>query len=120
MTKSEHAAYHFVDNRYGNGRFLSQETKDKISKTIKEKCKDGWGSPWKGKKLTEETKKKMSESHKGIKLDEETKKKISESHKGHPGNNKGLKWFNDGVKNYLIPPPNALPHFQEGRLKCKK
>lgn len=38
------------------------------------------------------------------------------------GNNghKGQKWFNDGVKEHLIFPEDALPHYQEGRLICKK
>ena len=40
-------------------------------------------NPWnKGKKLSEETKRKMSESHKGIKHSEEAKRKISEAKKG--------------------------------------
>ena len=42
-----------------------------------------------------------------------TKKKMSKSQKC-------LRWFNDGVKNYFIPPQDALPHYQKGRLICKK
>lgn len=54
-------------------------------------------APWnKGKKTTEETKEKMSKVR------------------------KGRKWFNDGVEEHLIFPEEALPHFQKGRLKCKK
>jgi hypothetical protein len=33
---------------------------------------------WKGRKLTEETKQKLSEAHRGKKLSEEHRKKISE------------------------------------------
>lgn len=42
----------------------------------------GENSPFYGKHLSEEHKKKLSESHKGKTLSEEHKKKISESHKG--------------------------------------
>ena len=53
----------------------------------------GGFSYWKGKKFSEETKHKMSESRKGRKLSEEIKRKISESHKGksHEAWNKGKK-----------------------------
>jgi hypothetical protein len=52
------------------------------------------GNPWhKGKKLSDEHKRKISESckgkNKGKKLSEETKKKLSESHKGKTPWNKG-------------------------------
>lgn len=55
------------------------ETKKKISFTKKQ-------NPikyWLGKKLSDETKTKMSDKRKGIKLSEETKKKISLKNKGH-------------------------------------
>ena len=46
--------------------------------------------PWnKSKKISEESKLKMSESHKGIQFSEETKLKMSESHKGRIPWNKG-------------------------------
>lgn len=96
MPKSEHASHHFIDNRYSNGRFISEETKSKISKTMKEKCKDGFGAPWKGKNLPDYYRKKLSEAH------------------------KGQKWFNDGVKEYMMFPEDVPPHYQKGRLKCKK
>lgn len=52
---------------------LSEETKKKISESQK------------GKKMSEETRRKMSESQKGKKMSEETRRKLSESHKGkHP------------------------------------
>ena len=54
-----------------------------------------------GKPHSEETKKKMSESHKGKKRgphSEETKRKMSEAMKGNT-NNKGTKWFNNGEIN---------------------
>ena len=53
------------------GKKLSEETKHKMSESKK------------GKKLSEETRNKIAESEKGKKLSEETKKRISESLKGH-------------------------------------
>lgn len=58
--------------------------------------------------------------NKGDKMSEETKKKLSESLKGRTGHIKGRTWFNDGVNTYLIFPEEALPHYQKGRLICKK
>lgn len=58
------------------GKKHTEETKRKMSESQKGK------SPWiNGKKHTEETKSKMSESQKGKKLSEEHKRKISEAHK---------------------------------------
>ena len=65
-------------NTYMNGKKLSEETKNKISNTIK-----GENHPWYGKKHLEETKRKISESRKGLKLSEETKRKIGEKSKGN-------------------------------------
>jgi group I intron endonuclease len=68
---------------------LSKESREKISASVKRLWKNeayrnntisklkGRSSPTKGKKASEETKKKLSESHKGIKLSEEAKAKIS-------------------------------------------
>lgn len=43
-------------------------------------------TPWnKGKQMSDEMKKKLSESTKGKRLSEETKQKMSEAKKGHPG-----------------------------------
>ena len=66
-----------------------------------------------GKHHSEETKRKLSESNTGKHLSEETKRRISLTCKGR-------NWFNDGIKNYFIPPENSLPHYQKGRLICKK
>lgn len=51
---------------------------------------DGY-CPNKGKHLSEETKRKMSESHKGKHFSEEHKEKISKTKKGKPSNRKGKK-----------------------------
>ena len=42
------------------------------------------------KEISEETRKRLRESHLGYKNSEETKKKMSESRKGHPGIVKGF------------------------------
>lgn len=55
---------------HSNGRKLSDETRNKLS----ESCK--------GRIVKEETRKKISESFKGHIVKEKTRKKISESHKG--------------------------------------
>lgn len=54
----------------GEGCIVSDDTKKKMSESHK------------GKHLSEEHRKKLSESHKGKQFSEETKKKISESKKG--------------------------------------
>ena len=63
----------FGYNLQSGGHFnkrLSEESKKKLSESHK------------GKKLSEETKKRMGKSRKGIKRNEETKNKISEAQKG--------------------------------------
>ena len=57
--------------------YYSKEARDKISK-----IKMG-NNNWLGRKHTEETKAKISESHKGMAVSEEAKKKISEANKGN-------------------------------------
>lgn len=61
------------------GKQHSYETKDKISKT-----KKGTASWNKGIPMSDDAKKKLSESKKGKKASEETKKKLSEMRKGKP------------------------------------
>jgi hypothetical protein len=75
------------------GKPHTQETKKKISDSHK------------GKKLTEEHKKKLSEVHISIKKgphSQETKDKISKAHKDKnhfPPSQKGTKWWNNGQIN---------------------
>lgn len=59
------------------GRKFSEEHKKKISESLK-----GKKNPLYGKHPSEEAKKKMSEAKKGHQVSEETKKKISEYRKG--------------------------------------
>ena len=68
---------------FQKGQKLSDEIKRKISETKKARGQ----RPYffgnnKGRKFSEEWKRKISESNKGRKLSEETKQKISESKKG--------------------------------------
>ena len=60
----------------------------------------------KGRKLSEETKRKISEANRrqrawnrGISLSDETRRKMSESHKGKPSGMKGHTAWNKGLKN---------------------
>ena len=53
----------------------------------------------KGKPMSAETKKKMSDGHKGKKFSEEHKKKLSETHKGKNIWTKCHHWYNNGEIN---------------------
>ena len=87
---------------YRKGKSLSEEHKKKLSEAHK------------GKQFSEEHKKKLSEAGKGnknalgCKRSEETKKKLSEA-------GKGTRWFNNGEinKHCFDCPPGFVP----GRLK---
>ena len=74
LTRSEHSKIHANGNKNMFGKHHSEETKRKIAESHK------------GRTLSEDTKRKISESHKGKKLSDETKKKLSESISGenHP------------------------------------
>ena len=96
---------------HSKGKILSAETRRKISDSHK------------GKILSEETKRKLSEAnkgntyHKGKKHSEETRRKISELLKGHlpTKGSKGMHWYNNGIINsftYVCP-----EGFVKGRLK---
>lgn len=90
LTKSEHRSLHMKHmSIYGynhkkvtghgtmKGKHLTEEAKKKLSEAHKGKA------PWnKGIPMSEETRKKLSEAHKGKHLSEEHKRKISETHKG--------------------------------------
>ena len=65
----------------------------------------------KGKKLSEETKRKLSEAHKRENLSEETKRKISEALKVKI-------WINNGVISKRVQCDEDIPEgFSRGRLK---
>ena len=76
-----------------HGIKLSEETKKKMSE-----AKKGY-VPWiKGKKLSEETKQKMSKSKKGMKRSEETKRKIGKAHKGSKRTEEHKKKISEATK----------------------
>jgi len=80
MSKAQEGNKKGVGKTYMLGKKLSDETKKKISQSNK-----GREGHWKGKKLSNETKQKMSKASqhisfwKGRKLSDETKKKMSEA-----------------------------------------
>jgi very-short-patch-repair endonuclease len=87
--------YHIEINRKGHlgqnkGKPLSEEHKRKIGEANKIKLK--------GKKHSEEWKKKMSERMKGHKVLEETRRKISEAHKGKIISEKHKRKMSEGRK----------------------
>ena len=93
MNSDEQYYIKFFDTLYPNGYNLTEggdggvrcdETRRKISDAMK-----GKPSHNKGKPMSEEQKKKMSESQKGKHHSEETKKKMSISRKGRTSPNKG-------------------------------
>lgn len=90
LTRSEHIRLHNKGNKKHLGFHHSEESKKKISESMK-------GKHW---NLSEKTKKRMSKSRKGLNTW-----------------TKGLRWFNDGLKNYLCKecPPGCV----EGRIKWK-
>ena len=66
-------------NAFKKGKKLSEETRKRISEMNK-----GENHPFYGKHHTDEAKKKISEAHKGKHHTEDTKKKMSEARKGKP------------------------------------
>jgi len=82
--------------RNEKGKFVSEETKKKISES-----KSGINHPNYGKHRSKETKLKISRSEKGKIQTEEAKLKMSKSHKGIPNPNKGKPRPEvSGVNNY--------------------
>ena len=83
-------------------RKLSEETRRKISDALK------------GKKFSEETKRKMSEAKKGKKRSEETRRKISETKKRI----KMGKWYNNGL--FSVRRTSCPEGFVPGRLNYNR
>ena len=65
------------------GKHLSEEHKKKISEAGKNTYKRGKKNPMLGKHLSDDVKNKISDKLKGRKLSEETKKKLGEAKKGN-------------------------------------
>ena len=68
---------------------------------------------------SEETKRKMSESHKGLKTSDETKRKISEALKGHTASDKTRRRISEKMKGR---PANnrGIPHSEETKRKISE
>ena len=99
VTQSENMNNPLTLQRFKNKK-LSEETKKKISEASK-----GEKHPMYGKHHTEETRQKISKSNKGRKRSEETKNKISEARKGkkNPGWKGGISPINIHLRDYIKP-----------------
>lgn len=77
------------------GRKRSEETKRKISET--QKGRTAWN---KGIPRTEEVKRKLSEAHKGMRQSDEAKRKVSEFNKGKKVSNETRRKISEALKVY--------------------
>ena len=91
LTSREHNAFNKGRPGPNKGKKFSEEARRKMAE-----AKKGKPSPRKGKKLSEETKKKLSESHKGKKMSAETRRKMSAANRIK---NIGKQWYNNGKIN---------------------
>ena len=81
MTNAEHSTYHNAGEKNPMyGKKLSEETRAKLS--LNHADFSGKENPMYGKAHSEETRAKMSAARKGKKLSEETRAKMSTAHKG--------------------------------------
>ena len=96
-------------SKINKGKKFTDETRKKLSEAHKGK-QAGEKHPMYGKHHSEEAKKKIGEANKGKQLSEETKKKLSEAHKGNT-NVRGKRWFNNGKisKRAYECPPGFVP-----------
>lgn len=70
LKQKDHVSLHHSGRPSGmSGKHLSEESRKRISNSHK------------GRQKSEETRRKLSEAHKGKKASEETRRKLSESHK---------------------------------------
>ena len=102
------------------GRTFSEETRKKMSEAKKHmsdetkrkigEAKKGEKNPFYGKHFSDEHKRKLSEAKKGMKLSEETKRKLSDI-------TKKLIWVNNGVISKRVKCDEIPTGFIRGRLK---
>lgn len=88
------------------GKKMSEETRNKMSESRK------------GKHPSEETKKKLSESNKGKPRSAETRKKLSEAHKGKPSPNKGKK-FSEEHKKKIAEAKKGKHWYNNGKINIR-
>ena len=100
MRHDEHTTLHMLGNAYMKGKQLSEETRKKLSEALR------------GRTLSEESCRKMSESHKGKHKSAEHRKKLSEARKG-------IHWWNNGIEMKMS--RECLgPEWKRGRLKASR
>ena len=98
----------------GDGGILCEETRKKISESLK------------GKQFSEETRRKLSDANKGKTLSEEARKKMSDAKKGKPAPNKGIPMSEEARKKMSDakkgkPSPNkGIPMSEEQKKKLSK
>ena len=73
----QHSVKYLGREPWTKGKHLSEEHRKNISESLK-----GKPSPIKGRPMSEETRMKLREANLGKKMSDETRKKLSESHKG--------------------------------------
>ena len=91
LTIREHNAFNKGRPGPNKGKKFSEESRRKMAE-----AKKGKPSNKKGKKLSEETKKKLSESHKGKPKSDETRRKMRAANRIK---NIGRRWYNNGKIN---------------------
>ena len=111
LTVSEHNSLHKKGNTYTRGRRHSEESKKKMS-LAKKGMYVGEKNPFYGKHHSEDTRRRLSEAAKN--MSEETKKKIGAAQIGNT-NVRGTRWFNNGKIN--IRAKECPPGFVSGMLK---
>ena len=93
------------------GKLISEETRKKLSEANK------------GKQLSEETRKKLSEAQKGKHHSAESKKKISDAQKGKPKSEETKKKMSDAKKGKYIGKDNSFygkHHSEETKKKMSE
>ena len=103
----------------GNGGVPCEETRRKMSeskKNMSEEVRKKISESLKGKTLSEEVRKKISESLKGKQFSEETRRKLSDANKGKTLSEESRKKISDARKGK--PAPNkGIPMSEESRKK---
>ena len=113
LTRSEHTTLH----KKGKQGYWKGKTGPNKGRKLSEEHKKKIGEAHDGKHHSEETKKKMRDAHKGKKHTEETKKKIGKAKKGNTAT-KDMHWYNNGKINIMT--YECPEGFTPGRIPWKK